>query len=320
MQTPILLLIFNRPNETKEVFNTLKAIKPKFLYVACDGPRDGASNDLINIEKTKEILNKVDWDCQVKTLYRETNLGCKKAVSTAIDWFFEEVEEGIILEDDCVPDLSFFKYCSDLLETYRDDNRVMHISGLNFISSNEKLSKNKDSYHFSKYPAVWGWATWRRAWELYDVDIKSWPAAKENSLHSNFCFNKNEKMVRESQFDSVYNKKIDTWDYQWVYCVSMNNGLCITPNTNLISNIGFNDNATHTFVDDNRSNLPTKPMVFPLSHPVYVIPDYNNDIREFYEHIHIPFYKKILKDILIFLGIYVFITSIFSKIMRIFKK
>jgi hypothetical protein len=320
MKTPVLLLIFNRPNETNQVFNALKIIKPKVLYVAGDGPRADVKGDIENIFKTREILERIDWDCELKTLYRENNLGCKKSVSSAINWFFEDVEEGIILEDDCIPDESFFDYCTDLLDKYRDDKRVMHISGLNFLSGSEKLNKNAESYHFSKYPAVWGWATWKRAWELYDVDIVNWPDAKKKKLHFNFCFNKNEISVRQTQFDTAYNKMIDTWDYQWVYCVSMNNGLCITPNTNLISNIGFNSNATHTFVLDKRSRLSTGSISTPLTHPLHVIPEYINDFEEYFKHIRIPWYEMYFKNISKYLGVYKFISNLYHKIGMMFVK
>lgn len=316
MNTAILLLIFNRPDETRAVFNALRMIKPKFLFVACDGPRGKVASDAANVVKTKAILHEIDWDCELKTLYREDNLGCKKAVSEGINWFFKNVDEGIILEDDCVPDITFFNFCTELLDTYRDDKRVMHISGLNFLSGPKVLSQDVESYHFSKYPAVWGWATWKRAWDLYDVDIVSWPKAKKEELHLNFCFNKNERLVREMQFDTAYNKKIDTWDYQWVYCVSMNNGLCVTPNTNLISNIGFNDNATHTFTLDNRSNLAQGSIVFPLTPPLHVVPDYISDWREFVNHIRIRPYKRVIKSLLVSLGVHKSVASLYHKILN----
>jgi len=316
MNTPILFLIFNRPDETGAVFDALKIIKPKFLYVACDGPREHIKSDLENVAKTREILDQIDWDCELKTLYRDVNLGCKIAVSEGINWFFQNVEEGIILEDDCVPDATFFDYCSELLEIYRDDKRVMHISGLNFLPGPLDLQPSTDSYSFSKYAAVWGWATWRTAWMLYDADILSWPKAKERNLHYNFCFNKSEMAVWESKFDSVYKNQIDTWDYQWSYCIFLNNGLCVTPNTNLISNIGFNDNATHTFSSDNRSHLPIGSVAFPLIHPLHVVPDYNRDWNEFVAHINVPLYKRVSKKVLNYLGGYELATSLYHKFLN----
>ena len=313
MNTPILFLIFNRPNETATVFNALKIMKPNFLYVACDGPRGNVSSDRENVAKTREILDQIDWDCELKTLYRDVNLGCKIAVSEAINWFFQNVEEGIILEDDCVPDSSFFDYCSELLDLYRDDRRVMHISGLNFLSGAEDASGSAESYHFSKYAAVWGWATWRRAWRLYDADILNWPKAKERGLHYNFCFNKSEQRVWEDKFDHVHKHQIDTWDFQWSYCIIFNNGLCVTPNTNLISNIGFDDNATHTFVSDMRSNLATRSVTFPLTHPLHVVPDYNSDWNEFVTHINVPLYKRVSKKVLNSLGGYSLAASLYNK-------
>ena len=316
MNTPILFLIFNRPNETREVLNVLKIIKPNFLYVACDGPRENIATDADNVNKTREILKDINWDCELKTLFREVNLGCKKAVSEGIDWFFKNVEKGIILEDDCIPSCSFFNYCSDLLNIYRDDTRIMHISGLNFLSGPVRLTASDESYHFSKYAAVWGWATWRRAWRLYDVDIISWPKVRDENLHFNFSFNNSEIESWKDKFDKVYKKQIDTWDYQWSYCIFMNNGLCITPNTNLISNIGFNENATHTFISDIRSHLPLGSVNFPLSHPSNIVPDYNSDWREFVSHIRTPAYKKVIKSFLTALGLFRLFVYFYNKILN----
>ncbi len=232
---PILFLIFNRPDTTSQVFEEIKKIKPKKLFIAADGPRDNRPDDIILCEETRRIVNKIDWECELFTLFHNTNIGCKLAVSTAITWFFSFVEEGIILEDDCVPDDSFFHYCAILLEKYKDDERVMMISGTNFLF---QKYDDEDSYFFSKYYPMWGWATWKRAWNLYDISMQQWPFFHENNQLQ--WIYSNRKLVKwfEYMFQIAYENKIDTWDIQWWYSCIFQNGLSIVPKYNLVSNIG----------------------------------------------------------------------------------
>ena len=178
METAVLFLIFNRPENTDKVFKKIKNVKPKKLYIAADGPRENNINDKVNCLKAREVINKIDWNGEVKTLFRDKNLGCKLAVSSAIDWFFENEEMGIILEDDCLPDPSFFYFCQELLQKYKDDKRVMMISGFNYLLNSLEI---RESYFFSNYYPIWGWATWRRAWKLYDNEMKNWDYFKENN-------------------------------------------------------------------------------------------------------------------------------------------
>lgn len=244
LNVPILFLIFNRPDTTERVFAEIKKVKPQKLFVASDGPRKNKVGEKELVEKTRRmVLDMIDWECEVKTLFRDENLGCKVAVSSAIDWFFENVEAGIILEDDCLPDQSFFRYCGELLEKYKDDERIMIISGDNF-QDNAKYGDG--SYYFSKNINIWGWATWRRSWKKYDVNMQTYPdfrkSNKINSISSRLLIQR----FWISIFDAMFAGKIDTWDYQWVYAIWANNGLSISPNINLISNIGFRNDATHT--------------------------------------------------------------------------
>jgi hypothetical protein len=171
--TPVLFLIFNRPNTTEQVFEAIAKAKPRCLFVAADGPRTDKEGEAEKCQAVRDIIKRVDWDCEVKTLFREQNLGCKEAVSSAITWFFEQVEEGIILEDDCLPSDSFFSFCAELLEKYRDDKRIMMISGDNF---QDGIQRGDASYYFSSVPWIWGWATWRRAWRLYDREMQTFPS------------------------------------------------------------------------------------------------------------------------------------------------
>ena len=241
METPILFLIFNRPDTTQKVFERIREIQPKYLYIAADGPRKDKAGEYELCERTRAIIN-VDWNCEVKTLYRAKNLGCGLAVSQAISWFFEQVEKGIILEDDCLPDLSFFTFCEILLEKYKNNQTIMHIGGTN---SQFGIKRGDDSYYFSKYPHIWGWATWKRAWLKYKSEF-----TKEEKLQNIipfYNFNKMEIEFWESQWEILNSdSKIDTWDIQWTFSCWLNNGISIVPNYNLISNIGFNETATHT--------------------------------------------------------------------------
>lgn len=269
LETPVLFLIFNRPDTTEKVFEEIRKAEPKQLFIAADAPREGVEGEKEKCRKTKEIVSKIDWDCEVKRLYRDKNLGCKNAVSGAIDWFFENVEQGIILEDDCLPSQSFFMFCQKMLEKYNNDDRIMHVSGTN---PHYGESFTDYSYYFSKFSFVWGWATWKKRWNEYDVDIKNFPEfEKEKIIESIF----NEKFKQKyflDKFKKVYNNKIDTWDYQWTYTIMSSNGLSIYPETNLIHNIGFNENATHTTsADEYKKNNYARNLDFPLKHPKFML-------------------------------------------------
>src|SRR3989344_2981071 len=239
--TPVLFIIFNRPEVTNIVFQEIRKIKPKNLFIAADGPRKNAPEDYKKCEQTREIIKKIDWPCDVKTFFQKENLGCGYGVSTAINWFFDDIEEGIILEDDCVPDQSFFYFCQELLEYYRNNKRIMHISGDNFQYGKKR---GWSSYYFSEYTHPWGWATWRRAWKFFDFDCVS------------------------------LEQKKSSWDKQWYLSARKQNGLAILPNVNLISNIGAGDDATHTkelIHHINYINLLAKQMNFPLIHPKIIL-------------------------------------------------
>ena len=268
LSTPILFLIFNRPDTTQLVFDEIRKAQPVQLFVAADGPRKDRLGDYDLCKKTREIIQQVDWDCKVSTLFRDENLGCKYAISSAIDWFFSNVEEGIILEDDCVPDQSFFPFCQELLEKYRDDKRVMMISGDNFQFGRKTTDY---SYYFSRYCHIWGWATWKRAWVNYDVKMKLWPKVKQLGLINDILQDSGAEKYWKRIFDKTYSNKINTWDYQWVFTCWMQNGLSIAPNINLISNIGCDCSATHPSADSGNSNIPTNKIDIPLRHPEFII-------------------------------------------------
>lgn len=280
----VLFIIFNRPETTEKVFKKIRAAKPLRLYIGADGPREHHPTDKGKCRAARKIVESVDWDCKVKRLYREKNLGCGLAVSNALNWFFEHENEGIILEDDCLPDTSFFKFCHLLLDKYRDDPRVMHINGNTFRYEQNRSSTKKNgnaSYNFTSFPQVWGWATWLRAWEKYDFRMESWPAEKRKlSLRKQFP-SLGIYFQKSLHFDRVYEGLIDTWDYQWQYAVIKNGGLAVVPEVNLVSNIGYGDDSTHLKkFDGTRHDLENDPIDFPLRHPPNV--GTNNSINKHY--------------------------------------
>jgi hypothetical protein len=264
LQTPILFIIFNRPDTTRTVFEAIRKAKPAKLYVAADGARANKAGEAQLCEETRAIINSVDWPCEVKKLYRDTNLGCGKGVSGAISWLFEQEETGIILEDDVLPDPSFFNYCSELLHIYSDNQSIMHINGCNF---QQGVQRGNGSYYFSAFPHVWGWATWRRAWKMYDFNLSDMNYFYNlNKLRYYF---KDKKAIDSwhAIFFKMNRKFIDTWDYQWNYAIWNNKGRVITPNVNMIKNIGFGENATHTLDANSRfsglDTLSIGPLVYP---------------------------------------------------------
>lgn len=242
--TPILFLIFNRPDTTQKVFDRIREIKPKYLYVAADGPRETKEGEKEKCEATRSIINNIDWDCEVKTLFREENMGCKIAVSSAITWFFDNVEQGIILEDDCLPHPSFFKYCETLLEKYKDVEEVMHIGGNNF--SYKRNWFKQEQYYFSAYSLIWGWATWRRAWLKFDINLSNYESLFASEQITHYLKSPEEINYWKERLERVKYQDFNTWDYSWYYSIWQNNGKCISPFKNLVKNIGFGDEATHT--------------------------------------------------------------------------
>ncbi len=279
MKTPVLFLIFNRPHTTARVFETIRQARPPRLYVAGDGARENREGEAEKVAKARKIATQVDWPCELKILFREKNLGCKKAVSSAITWFFEQEEQGIILEDDCLPHPDFFRFCEVLLDYYANDERIFVITGNNFQNGQKR---GNASYYFSKYNHCWGWATWRRAWEYYQGNIPFWPEWSRSEDWLRKIPNRAERRYWQKIFNQVYQNKIDTWDYQWTASVWYAGGLTATPNVNLVSNIGFGDDATHTVEINQFANLPTSFIGY-IIHPNEVIQDIEADTYVFNE-------------------------------------
>lgn len=265
MQNAILFLVFNRPDVTQRVFEAIRRVRPPRLYVAADGPRSNRPQEAALCQQTRQIASSVDWPCELKTLFREENLGCRVGVSTAIDWFFQNEEAGIILEDDCLPDESFIAYCEELLDTYKNDRGVMVISGDYFHG---EAHRPETSYYFSRYNHCWGWASWRRAWELYDRDMSRWPQLRDTDWlveigdgHTDFI------RYWTRMFDRSYAGEIDSWAYRWLFSCWLNNGLTALPSANLVKNIGFGEDATHTSGHNRWGSMPLESLDFPLIKP-----------------------------------------------------
>ena len=278
LTTPVLFLIFNRPDTTQKVFNAIRQAKPKQLFVAADGPRKDKEGEKEKCEQVRKVIEQVDWDCEVKTLFRDKNLGCKIAISSVIDWFFENVKEGIILEDDCLPSQSFFWFCQELLEYYRDNRRIMMISGTNFQFGK---ARGEGSYYFSIYAHISGWATWKRAWRNYDVKIKNFKEfKKENKIKDIFVIKQQQKYFMNilQQLYDDYDDKIGAWDYQWAYTCLVNNGLCIMPNVNIVSNIGFGPDSTHMKDKSSIFSETEAREIINIIHPNFVLADQEADL------------------------------------------
>ena len=282
--TPVVFLIFNRPDTTARVFETIRRAKPPKLLVVADGPRSDKPEDLDKCKATRAIIDSIDWDCEVLKNYSEINLGCRGRVSSGLNWVFDMAEEAIILEDDCVPDPTFFRFCEELLEYYKHDQRIMTISGNNFQFG----KKHTDySYYFSIYPHCWGWATWRRAWRFYDDTMKLWPEIRSGGFFE-YIYRDQEIKYRYKIFQDTYKNKINTWDYRWNFSCLAQSGLTILPNCNLVRNIGFGADATHTNVDGQSIvNNIAREMSFPLQHPPFIIRHFEAD-KLTWENIYRP--------------------------------
>lgn len=279
LNTAVLFLVFNRLDTTKQVFEAIRQAKPPRLYIAADGARETKDGEAEKVQAVREyVMENIDWDCKVKTLFREKNLGCKYAVSGAITWFFENEEQGIILEDDCLPSQSFFWYCEELLEKYKEDETVYLISG---DARGPESFGMKEDYGFCKYPMIWGWASWARVWKNYDPEILDWPQSKDQLIRN--ISNKNRtRKYWEMVFSDTYNKKIDTWDYQFSFQLLRNSAKCIVPSKNMIKNIGFGVEATHTKqVCKSTSFREIQELKFPLDHRFNKLSE--NKVNDFYD-------------------------------------
>jgi hypothetical protein len=259
---PVALIVFNRPRHTRLMLAEVAKARPKTLFVIADGPRrpdEGAA-----VAEVRDLVAAIDWPCDIRTNYSDTNLGCRRRISSGIDWVFSHIDRAIFLEDDCLPDPTFFPFCQQMLERYADDRRVMAVSGDNFQFGRQF---NSYSYYFSAIPHCWGWATWKRAWAHNDVHMTGWPAAAATDFPIDFL--PSEKVARHNRklMGDVHAGRIDSWAIPWEFACWQRRGLTVLPNVNLVSNIGFGVGATHCHKPDPFANLPVTPIEFPLRHP-----------------------------------------------------
>lgn len=263
--TPVLVIIFNRPELTRKIFDQIRKVKPLFLFIAADGPRPDVPGDLEKCAATREISNEINWECELRTLFREDNRGCGHGPAEAITWFFDHVEEGIILEDDCLPDERFFPFCAELLERYRTNEHIAMISGTNLLG---QWKPNRQSYLFSALGGTWGWASWRRAWSYFDYSAAAWKTAEGKRRVEETLGRKSFFRHFSNEFDFYFKEqRRDVWDFQWYFSRLYHGGYSIVPAVNLISNIGFDGDGTHTFGAKSPSSLkPTYALSFPLKH------------------------------------------------------
>jgi hypothetical protein len=272
---PVLVMAFNRPDHLQVLMDRLREVRPRRLYVAVDGARPTREGEAERVQACRDLVATVDWDCQVQTLFQDANLGCGRGVSTAITWFFSHEERGIILEDDIIPDPSFFPYCAELLDRYENDERVFAISGCNFVPP-EAQSHPDQAYRFSQVPHIWGWATWRRSWAQHRLDIAGWRSQlPPMRLWARAGRSLPASVYWASTFELLARKEVDTWDGQLVLASMVSHQLTATSNVNLVENIGFGESATHT-VEDLHELRAVETITLPTA-PVDVVLDTRAD-------------------------------------------
>lgn len=286
LTTPVAFIIFNRPNLTKKVFEEIRRAKPPRLYIIADGPRTG--QEWTKCLAARDVAENIDWNCQVFKNYSNFNLGCGKRTASGLDWVFSLENEAIIFDDDCLPHPTLFRFYQEMLNRYRTDDRIVSIGGNNYRNTRQRMDY---SYHFSRFPHVWGWATWRRVWQkFYDYKMSLWPLVRESNLLKDiFCSiearslngqddlfilsGKDDVEYWRRKFDVVHSGQFNTWDYQFFLAAFLQNGLAVLPNVNLVSNIGFGEEASSTTTITELANVPTEPITFPLKHPPFMIRD-----------------------------------------------
>lgn len=271
---PVLLLFFNRPNHARRVLSRLRMVRPSKVYVHCDGPRVGVAGESEQVAAVRALLSEIDWDCAVETLFRDQNEGLRGGVSGALRWFFEQEEMGIVLEDDCLPDVSFFRFCDELLELYQNDARVMHISGSNLAK--KRMGTYVESYFFSSFSFVWGWASWRRAWEKMTLELDGLQAFERENRIQNCVRDHRSQVYLLDKFHVTQQKRNNSWAYAWFYSILRTGGVCIVPVKNLVQNTGIGESgATHTRKKNDAAAIVAEEIKFPLIHPnqIQILPE-----------------------------------------------
>mgnify|MGYP001115841842 CR=1 FL=1 len=269
ISTPVVLILFKRPELTRKVIESISKVQPRHLYVIADGPREDCPDEKAHCDEARAIVEEIDWDCEIFKNYSDKNLGCQQRIYSGLNWVFDQVESAIILEDDCLAHPSFFPFCEELLQMYEDDERIAAISGNNFQFGRERT---ENSYYFSRYPHCWGWATWRRAWSHCDITMDSWPVVRQKKYLSSVFSNSRSIQYWTSKFQNTYEKKIDSWAFPWALSCWLQSELTILPSKNLVANIGFGADGTHHRSQKTPfANIPALPIEFPLKHPRFVV-------------------------------------------------
>ncbi|MBV0900406.1 glycosyltransferase family 2 protein [Haloarcula salina] len=278
LDKPIALFIYNRPSHTDQVLNRIKQVKPPKLLVVADGPKNKSDQEMCR--QTRQLISQRECQFPVEKNFASTNLGLPDRFTTGLDWVFDKVPEAIILEDDIIPEPSFFRFCQVLLDRFRDDNRVMEITGRNQL---ERWKSGEYDYHFSYYGGIWGWATWREDWEKYEQEISLWNDTTVKNRIRDVIADEDQFRYLQRIYDMTQSDEINSWAYRWGFARHINNGLSVVPSKNLVKNIGFGEGATNTTSTSNGfANKETYEMSFPLTHPPFVAPDREYD-RRFHE-------------------------------------
>jgi hypothetical protein len=289
LDSAVCLFIFNRPEMTRQVFSRIAAAEPPRLYVVADGPRDGVDGDADACRGARAVTEDVDWDCDIERNYADENYGIKRRFVTGLEWLFDHESEAIILEDDCVPNLDFFRFCATMLERYRDDERVWDITGTNYLGT---WRPDQQSYHFSYLGGIWGWATWRRSWEAYDPEMVQWEDDAVRDRLKDVLADDALAAYAETVYSRTYRGLIETWDYQWGFSKQINSGLSVVPAKNLVSNVGFGEGATNTTDEDRElADVQTHEIAFPLKKPPCMVVDRDYDKK--YLRMRTAFWERI---------------------------
>ena len=278
LDVPVVLIIFNRPEHTRAVFDEIAAVRPGRLFVIADGPRPGRPEDARKCAASRAILDRLNWRCDVRTDFAETNLGCGRRIASGLDWVFDQVDRAIILEDDCLPDMSFFRFCAEILDKYQDDPRIRTITGSSFLRGK---TRSRWSYYFSKFHCTWGWATWRRSWQDVDISMQNWPEVRDGGWLIDILGSRRKARFFASRFDRTYQGRLNSWTYPYQFSCWLGNGLAVTPNRNLISNVGSGEAATNVLPDAPFLHQRRDAMPFPLVHPPFVVVDRLSDDEMF---------------------------------------
>lgn len=267
LNTPVTFLIFNRPAATARVFETISRARPPKLLIVADGPRPDRPEDVDLCGQTRAVVEHVDWPCEVLTKFSTQNLGCKHNVSLGLDWTFDQVEEAIILEDDCLPDATFFRFCEELLERYRDEPKIAQICGSNY---QQGIRRTSFSYYFSRHAHIWGWATWRRSWRQNDLSMSAWPQLRDRGWLEEYLGDSKAAFYWKKLFDDSYKggrDSLNSWAIPWTFSCWARHILSIVPEVNLVSNIGYSGAGTHTTGGSAANRTTCSSMQFPLRHP-----------------------------------------------------